>query len=119
MIQFAPHPAHFLDHRQLGPYYIRRVGEAMEGTWEQSDTWEGMPEGMVVIGEMTDAIPEEVRASATALMESIARASTTRSPARSTGRTAPPGWPKARSPKTARSPGMGFYVEGLTGEIPN
>jgi basic membrane protein A len=44
----------------------------MEGTWEQADTWEGMAEGMVVIGEMTEAIPEDVRASATALMESIA-----------------------------------------------
>jgi hypothetical protein len=30
-----------------------------------------MADGMVVIGEMTEAIPEDVRASATALMESI------------------------------------------------
>jgi basic membrane protein A len=29
----------------------------MEGTWEQVDTWEGMAEGMVVIGEMTEADP--------------------------------------------------------------
>jgi basic membrane protein A len=119
MIQFAPLPrvASIMDN--WGPYYIRRVGEAMEGTWEQSDTWEGMPEGMVRIGEMSDAIPEEVRASATALMESM-----------QSGEYHPFTGPINRQDgsvwlaegevaEDGPLAGMGFYVEGLTGEIPN
>jgi basic membrane protein A len=119
MIQFAPTPRISSIIDTWAPYYIRRVGEAMEGTWAQSDTWEGMTEGMVVIGEMTDAIPEEVRASATALMESM-RA----------GEYHPFTGPISRQDGTAwlaegeiaddgTLAGMSFYVEGLTGDIPN
>ena len=119
MIQFAPEPRISSIIDNWGPYYVRRVGEAMEGTWEQSDTWEGMPEGMVLIGEMTEAIPEEVRASATAIMEAI-----------QAGEYHPFTGPINRQDGTAwlaegevaddgTLAGMDFYVEGLTGEIPN
>jgi basic membrane protein A len=119
MIQFAPTPRISSIIDTWAPYYVRRVGEAMEGTWEQSDTWEGMAEGMVVIGEMTEAIPEDVRASATALMESIR-----------SGEYHPFTGPINRQDGTAwladgeiaddgTLAGMDFYVEGLTGDIPN
>ncbi|MBF9034606.1 BMP family ABC transporter substrate-binding protein [Rhodobacterales bacterium HKCCE2091] len=119
MIQFAPTPrvASIVDN--WAPYYVRRVGEAMEGTWESTDTWEGIGPGMVEIGEMTDAIPEEVRASATELMESIA-----------SGEYHPFTGPLNRQDGSAwlaegevaddgTLAGMDFYVEGLTGDIPN
>jgi basic membrane protein A and related proteins len=119
MIQFAPTPrvASIIDN--WAPYYIERVGAAMDGTWEQGDTWDGIGSGMVVIGEMTDAIPEEVRASATALMESIGA-----------GEYHPFTGPINRQDGTAwlaegevaddgTLAGMDFYVEGITGEIPN
>ena len=119
MIQFAPEPRISSIIDNWGPYYIRRVGQAMDGTWEQSDTWEGIAEGMVLIGEMTDAIPEDVRASATALRGSIAG-----------GEYHPFTGPINRQDGSAwlaegevadDGPllGMDFYVEGLTGEIPN
>ena len=119
MIQFAPRPrvASIIDN--WAPYYIRRVGEAMDGTWEQSDIWEGIDTGMVVIGEMTDAIPEDVRASAAALRDSIAA-----------GEYHPFTGPINRQDGTAwlaegeiaddgTLAGMDFYVEGITGDIPN
>ncbi|NKX44127.1 BMP family ABC transporter substrate-binding protein [Roseicyclus persicicus] len=119
MFQFAPRPrvASIIDN--WTPYYIRRVGEAMEGTWEQSDTWEGIPEGMVLIGEMTEAIPAEVRASAQAMIDAIAA-----------GEYHPFTGPINRQDGTAwlaegeiaddgTLAGMNFYVEGITGEIPN
>lgn len=119
MIQFAPAPRVSSIIDNWGPYYVRRVGEAMEGTWEQSDTWEGMTEGMVLIGEMTETIPEEVRASATALMEGM-----------QAGEYHPFTGPINRQDGTAwladgevaddgTLAGMSFYVEGITGEIPN
>jgi simple sugar transport system substrate-binding protein len=119
MIQFAPLPrvASIIDN--WGPYYIRRVGEAMEGTWEQSDTWEGMPEGMVLIGEMTEAIPEEVRASATSLMESM-QAGTYHPFTGPINRQDGTAWlAEGEIADDGTLAGMDFYVEGLTGEIPN
>jgi simple sugar transport system substrate-binding protein len=119
MIQFAPTPrvASIIDN--WAPYYIRRVGEAMEGTWEQSDTWEGIDTGMVVIGEMTETIPEDVRASAQAMIDAIGA-----------GEYHPFTGPINRQDGTAwlaegeiaddgTLAGMDFYVEGITGEIPN
>ncbi|PWK59355.1 BMP family ABC transporter substrate-binding protein [Roseicyclus mahoneyensis] len=119
MIQFAPLPrvASIIDN--WAPYYIRRVGEAMDGTWTQSDIWEGIDTGMVVIGEMTDAIPEDVRASAQAMIDAIGA-----------GEYHPFTGPINRQDGTAwlaegevaddgTLAGMMFYVEGMTGDIPN
>jgi basic membrane protein A and related proteins len=119
MIQFAPLPrvASIIDN--WAPYYIRRVGEAMEGTWEQSAVWEGIDTGMVVIGEMTDAIPEDVRASAQAMIDAIAA-----------GEYHPFTGPINRQDGSVwladgevaddgTLAGLNFYVEGITGEIPN
>ena len=119
MLQFAPAPRISAILDEWSDYYIRRVGEAMEGTWEQSDTWEGIGDGMVGIGEMTDAIPEEVRASAMALRESIAA-----------GEYHPFTGPINRQDGSVWLAdgevaddgtllGMDFYVEGITGDIPN
>ncbi|BDW86234.1 MULTISPECIES: BMP family ABC transporter substrate-binding protein [Roseicyclus] len=119
MIQFAPRPrvASIIDN--WAPYYIRRVGEAMEGTWEQSAVWEGIDTGMVVIGEMTDAIPEDVRASAQAMIDAMAA-----------GEYHPFTGPINRQDGSVwladgevaddgTLAGLDFYVEGITGEIPN
>jgi basic membrane protein A len=37
-----------------GPYYIARTAAVMDGTWESVDTWHGIGDGMVKIGEITD-----------------------------------------------------------------
>lgn len=119
MFQFAPRPRVSSIIDDWGPYYIRRVGEAMEGTWEQADTWEGIGPGMVGIGEMTEAIPAEVQASAQAMIDAIAA-----------GEYHPFTGPINRQDGTAwladgeladdgTLAGMNFYVEGITGEIPN
>ncbi|OAN80978.1 BMP family ABC transporter substrate-binding protein [Jannaschia sp. EhC01] len=119
MFQFAPRPRVSSIIDDWAPYYIRRVGEAMEGTWTQSDTWEGIAEGMVAIGEMTEAIPAEVQASAQAMIDAMAA-----------GEYHPFTGPINRQDGTAwladgevaddgTLAGMDFYVEGITGEIPN
>lgn len=119
MFQFAPAPriASIIDN--WAPYYVERVGAAIEGTWEQSDRWDGIAEGMVEIGEMTDAIPEEVRASAQEMIDAMAA-----------GEYHPFTGPINRQDGTAwladgevaddgTLAGMDFYVEGITGDIPN
>lgn len=53
------------------PYYIERIGALLDGTYEQSGVWKGIAGGEVKIGEMTDALPEDVKAAANAVKDSI------------------------------------------------
>mmetsp|Transcript_5762 Transcript_5762/g.10029 ORF Transcript_5762/g.10029 Transcript_5762/m.10029 type:complete len:361 (+) Transcript_5762:34-1116(+) len=119
MAQFAPAPRISSIIDNWAPYYIERVGMALDGTWEQADTWDGIGPGMVEIGEMTEAIPEEVRASAQEMIDAIA-----------SGEYHPFTGPINRQDGTAwlaegevaddgTLAGMDFYVEGITGDIPN
>ncbi|MFJ1291167.1 BMP family ABC transporter substrate-binding protein [Paracoccus yeei] len=54
------------------PYYIKRVGEVLDGTWKSHSVWLGIADGEVEIGEITDAVPPEVKAEAEALKAKIA-----------------------------------------------
>ncbi|TBX15434.1 MULTISPECIES: BMP family ABC transporter substrate-binding protein [Nioella] len=119
MYQFAPAPRVSAIIDDWAPYYIARTQAVMDGTWESTDTWDGIGPGMVGIGEMTDAIPEEVRASAQAMVEAIAA-----------GDYHPFTGPLNRQDGSAwlaegevaddgTLAGMNFYVEGITGDVPN
>jgi basic membrane protein A and related proteins len=119
MYQFAPTPRISAIIDDWAPYYIARTQAVMDGTWESTDTWDGIGPGMVGIGEMTDAIPEEVRASAQAMVEAIAA-----------GDYHPFTGPLNRQDGSAWLAegevaddgtllGMNFYVEGITGDVPN
>jgi simple sugar transport system substrate-binding protein len=71
MAAFGPKPrvASIIDN--WGPYYVKRVQDILDGTWESGHSWGGMPEGEVVIGEITDAVPADVKAEAEAMIASI------------------------------------------------
>lgn len=100
------------------PYYVKRVGQVLDGTWESTDSWEGISSGEVEIGEITTAVPADVKAEAEALSIAIAQGTAhpftgpinkqDGSPWLSAGETAPDG----------DLLGMTFYVEGITAEIP-
>jgi len=118
MAEYKPFPRVSSIIDNWAPYYIDRVQAVMDGTWESQDIWHGIDEGMVEIGEITDAVPEDVRAEAEALIESIR-----------SGEYHPFTGPLNRQDgsqwlaegETASDEtllGMNFYVEGLTGEIP-
>ncbi len=100
------------------PYYIARTKAVMDGTWESVDTWDGMSTGMVEMGEMTDKIPADLRAEAQAMMDAIAA-----------GEYHPFTGPINKQDGSAwlaegevaddgTLAGMNFYIEGVTGEIP-
>jgi len=71
MANFKPEPriASIID--EWSPYYIKRVGELLDGTYEQVASWGGMPEGEVVIGEITAVVPDAVRDEALAMVAAI------------------------------------------------
>lgn len=53
-----------------GPYYVKRVKEAMDGTWKPTDTWAGMKDGEVVMAPYTN-MPDDVKAMAQATQAKI------------------------------------------------
>jgi basic membrane protein A and related proteins len=100
------------------PYYVKRVGALMDGSYAQIDAWEGIAGGEVQIGEITAAVPPEVKAEAEAMRDAIAAGTyhpftgpinkQDGSVWLADGAVAPDG----------DLLGMAFYVEGITGEIP-
>ncbi|MEM8752131.1 MAG: BMP family ABC transporter substrate-binding protein [Pseudomonadota bacterium] len=42
------------------PYYVARAQAALDGTWESSDTWDGIKEGMVEIAPYNENLPKDV-----------------------------------------------------------
>jgi basic membrane protein A and related proteins len=58
MISFAPETQLTAILDVWGPYYVARVKAAMDGTWEEKNTWGGMDTGMVEMAPMTNMDPE-------------------------------------------------------------
>lgn len=118
MTEYGPSPRVSSIIDNWGPYYVERVGALLDGSYAQSDTWAGIAGGEVLIGDITEAVPAEVKAEAEKLRDDIAAGTVhpftgpinkqDGSPWLAEGATAPDG----------DLLGMNFYVEGITGEIP-
>jgi len=72
MGEYAPLPRVSSIIDDWAPYYIARVKAVMDGTWESTDTWDGIGPGMVAIGEISDAVPADVKAEALAMKDALA-----------------------------------------------
>jgi len=118
MSEYAPLPRVSSIIDNWAPYYIARTQAVMDGTWESVNTWHGIKEGMVEIGEISEAVPADVKAEALALKDAIA-----------SGEYHPFTGPLNKQDGSAwlaegevaddgTLAGMNFYVEGLEGEIP-
>lgn len=40
-----------------GPYYVRRIGEFLDDTWETQDTWGGLGDDMVTMSPLLESLP--------------------------------------------------------------
>ena len=72
MGEYAPMPRVSSIIDDWAPYYIARTQAVLDGTWESVDTWDGIGPGMVGIGEISDAVPADVKAEALAMRDAIA-----------------------------------------------
>ncbi|MBO9476667.1 BMP family ABC transporter substrate-binding protein [Shimia sp. R11_0] len=122
MGEYAPFPRVSSIIDEWGPYYVARTQAVMDGTWESVSTWDGIGAGMVGIGEISDAVPADVKASALEMVAALADGSYH-------AFTGPlnkqDGTPWLAEGEVAQDysddglAGMSFYVEGITAEIPN
>ncbi len=102
-----------------GPYYAARIRAVKEGTWTSSDTFDGVPEGMVEFAEMQN-MPDDVKAEAEAAILALKNGTVhpftgpinkqDGSPWLADGET-PPMFPDLIT--------MDFYVEGIDSKYPN
>lgn len=54
-----------------GPYYVKRIQAAMDGTWETQSTWDGIETGILTMADYTN-MPDDVKAMAEATEAAIA-----------------------------------------------
>ena len=103
-----------------GPYATRRTEAVLNGDWESTDTWEGISTGMVVMAEYNQQeLPPEVIADAQATEEAIGA-----------GTLHPFAGPiydqegkliveEGQVLSDGDLLGMGYYVQGVDGSVPN
>jgi simple sugar transport system substrate-binding protein len=98
-------------------YYIKRVQAVMDGTWESQDSWDGLAAGAVGIGEIT-GVPDDVKAAAEKVRDDII-AGTYHPFTGPINKQDGSVWLADGQVATDGDfAGMNFYVEGITGDIP-
>ena len=119
MAAFKPLPrvASIID--DWGPYYIKRVQAVIDGTWESQRTWGGMADGHVVIGEITDAVPAEVKAEAEGMIAAITDGSYHPFTGPINKQDGTPFLAEGEVATDEQLVAMNFYVEGITAEYPS
>ncbi|MGD1923705.1 MAG: BMP family ABC transporter substrate-binding protein [Paracoccaceae bacterium] len=117
MIKFAPTSQLTAIEDNWAPYYIKRVQDVLDGTWESSDSWEGLAKNEVVMAPYWN-MPYEV-ANMAAEVEAEVRM----------GVRHPFAGPIVDRDGTERVPvgqnaddgmllGMDFFVQGVSGDLP-
>lgn len=119
MSEFAPAPRISSIIDEWSPYYIERVEAVIDGTWESGRHWGGIPEGEVVIGEISDVVPENVRMEALAMRDAIAAGEYHPFTGPLNKQDGTPWLAEGEVASDEDLLGMTFYVEGITGDIPN
>ena len=118
MAEFGPFPRVSSIIDDWAPYYIARTQAVIDGTWESMDTWDGIGPGMVKIGEITDAVPADVKASAEAMIERL-RTGEYHAFTGPLNKQDGSVWLAAgETADDGTLAGMNFYVEGIDAEIP-
>ena len=118
MAQFGPNARLSSIIDDWAPYYIARTQAVLDGTWESTDTWDGIKPGMVEIGSFSDKIPAAVQASAQAIADAIENGEmhSFTGPINKQDGSA---WLAAgETADDGTLLGMNFYVEGIDGELP-
>lgn len=119
MTEFGPNAVLSSTINNWGPYYVRRIAEMLDGTWQTEDTWGGLSQDMITIGKLSEKIPNRTFLQANSAVERIRE-----------GKTHPLVGPlKKQDGSGWLAPGeqasdhdlltMNFYVEGITSIIPS
>ncbi|MEM8774777.1 MAG: BMP family ABC transporter substrate-binding protein [Pseudomonadota bacterium] len=118
MAEYAPLPRVSSIIDNWAPYYIARTKAVIDGTWQSGETWDGIAPGMVEIGEITDAVPADIKAEALAMKEAIAAGEYHPFTGPINKQDGSVWLAEGETADDGTLLGMSFYVEGLSGDIP-
>ncbi|AHD08393.1 BMP family ABC transporter substrate-binding protein [Phaeobacter gallaeciensis] len=118
MAEYGPKPRVSSIIDDWAPYYIARTQAVMDGSWESTDTWDGIGAGMVKIGEITDAVPAAVKDEALALKASLADGSYHAFTGPIKKQDGSDWLAEGETADDGTLAGMNFFVEGIQGDIP-
>ncbi|MEX0319417.1 MAG: BMP family ABC transporter substrate-binding protein [Ruegeria sp.] len=118
MSEYAPKPRVSSIIDNWAPYYVARTQAVMDGNWETVNTWDGIAQGMVEIGEISDAVPADVKEEALALKASISDGSYHPFTGPLKKQDGSDWLGEGETADDGTLAGMNFYVEGLEGDIP-
>jgi len=102
-----------------GPYYVDRTKAVIDGTWSTVNTWHGIGDGMVGIGDITDRVPADVKAEALAMKAAISDGSYHPFTGPVKKQDGSDWLADGEVADDGTLAGMNFYVEGIEGDIPN
>jgi len=118
MQQFGPNARLSSIIDNWGPYYVSRVQAVMDGTWESTDTWDGIAPGLTEIGEFKN-MPDDVAAEAQAIADAIEAGEYHAFTGPLNKQDGSVWLAEGETADDGTLLGMNFYVEGLEGELPN
>ena len=118
MAEFGPLPRVSSIIDDWGPYYVARTQAVLDGTWTSMDTWDGIGPGMVKIGEISSAVPADIKAEAEALRDALGSGEYHAFTGPLNKQDGTPWLAAGETADDGTLAGMNFYVEGLTGTIP-
>lgn len=118
MMQFGPNARLSSIIDNWGPYYVDRVQAVIDGSWESTDTWDGIAPGMVKIGDFSDKIPADVAAQAQAAADAIAAGTLHPFTGPINKQDGTPWLAAGEVADDGTLATMDFYVEGVEGELP-
>ena len=118
MFDYAPKPRVSSIIDNWNQYYVDRVGAAIDGSWASEDTWGGIDSGMVEIGEITEAVPEDVKQAALELKDAIAAGEVHPFTGPINKQDGSEWLAEGETASDETLLGMNFYVEGIKGDIP-
>ena len=100
-------------------YYVERVRAAMNGTWQSTDTWDGLSAGMVEMAPYGDAVPRKVRRAADKVKDAIVagKLHPFQGPIKNQAGEVVVAAGETLDDKALL--GMDWYVEGVLGKLPN
>ncbi|WIY26353.1 BMP family ABC transporter substrate-binding protein [Parasedimentitalea psychrophila] len=118
MSEYGPKPRVSSIIDNWAPYYLARTQAVMDGTWTSVDTWDGIGAGMVGIGEISDAVPADVKSAALALQASLADGSYHAFTGPVNKQDGSVWLADGETADDGTLAGMNFFVEGIEGDIP-
>ena len=118
MAEFGPEPRISSIIDNWAPYYIERTRAVMDGTWESIDTFDGIDTGMVKIGEISDVVPASVKEEALALVEAMRAGEYHPFTGPVNKQDGTPWLAEGEVADLGTLLGMNFYIEGVSGDIP-